>query len=142
MDDKPENRLRTPPRERFSGETKVYDTLRIFDQLAGEEHDGVAGHRQITLFKSGTSTIVAFLFDEGSVLPEHRADGVATLHVLDGRLEVTTPDNRHEVGGDGLLVLRPKVPHEVRAMERTKMILTVHLHAGEPASSDASVDAQ
>lgn len=131
MDKSDQNRLRTPPRERFEGDTNVFDMERIYEQLAEEPHEGVAGHRQIALFKSGTSTVVAFLFEEGGTLPEHRADGVVTIHVIEGRLQVDTPDERHAVGEDGLLVLRPGVPHEVRATEPSKMLLTVHLRKPE-----------
>ena len=125
------NRLRTRPRERFSGDARSFDLLRVFEQLADEPHEGVSGHRQIALFKSGASTIIAFLFEEGGQLPEHNADGVATIHVLEGRLEVETPQERHAVGEDGILMLRPGVPHSVQAQEATKMILTVHLRKPE-----------
>ena len=127
MSDTDPDRLRTPPRERFSGDTKIVDTERVFDELAGESRGGVDGHRQITLFKSGTSSIVAFLFEEGGRLPEHQADGVAAIQVIEGRLDVQTPDDHHAVGEDGVLILRPGVPHEVEAVEPSKMLLTVHL---------------
>lgn len=126
------DRLRTPPRERFTGDTKRFDLERIFQTLDEESHGGVAGHKQITLFKRGASTVIAFLFDEDGVLPEHATDGVATIHVLDGRLEVETPKERHALEGGGLLVLRPGVPHSVRAEQPSKMVLTVHLLEGEP----------
>ncbi len=126
MTDDPK-RLRTPPRERFSGDTKLFDTERIFEKLADEEHGGIDGHRQITLFKSGTSTVVAFLFSQGGELPEHRAQGVVTIQVIEGRLNVETPDERHAVGAGGILILRPGIAHDVTAEEASKMILTVHL---------------
>lgn len=125
------DRLRTPPRERFSGEARAFDLDRIFEELADEPHEGIAGHRQIALFKSGASTVIAFLFEEGGHLPEHQSDGVATIHVLEGRLEVETPQERHAVGENGILMLRPEVPHEVEAMEPSKMLLTVHLRKPE-----------
>lgn len=125
------DRLRTPPRERFQGEARSFDLSRIFEQLADEPHEGIHGHRQISLFKSGASTVVAFLFEEGGALPEHKADGVASIHVLEGRLTIETPDERYAVGEDGILMLRPGVPHSVRAGEASKMILTVHLRKPE-----------
>lgn len=121
------DRLRTPPRERFTGDTKRFDLERVYEKLAEEAHGAVDGHRQITLFKRGATTVIAFLFEEGGYLPEHSADGVATLHVLEGRLHVETPDERHGLEDNGMLVLRPGVPHSVDAEEAAKMILTVHL---------------
>ena len=121
------DRMRTPPRERFTGDTKPFDLQRIFQQLADEPHEAIGGHRQIALFKSDSTTVVAFLFEEGGVLPEHRADGVATLQVLEGRLDVTTPDTHHALGAGGLLTIKPNIAHEVRAHQPSKMILTVNL---------------
>lgn len=121
-------RLRTPPRERFSGETQSFDLERIFDRLAEESHPPIDGHHQITLFKSGASTVMAFLFEAGGCLPRHQADGIVTIQVIEGRVEVETTKERHAVGAGGLLVLRPGVPHEVDAVEPTEMIVTIHLH--------------
>ena len=120
-------RLRTPPRERFVGETQPFDLERIFDRLANEAYPAIDGHHQITLFKSGTSTVMAFLFERDGYLPSHQADGVVTLQVFEGRLKVNTPDEHHAVGPGGLLILRPGVAHEVHAEEPAKMIMTVHL---------------
>lgn len=121
------DRLRTPPRERFTGDTKIFDLDRVFDELANEEQEPIDGHHQITLFKSGASTVIAFLFADDGYLPEHQADGIVTIQVLQGRLDITTRDDHYAVGTDGLLVLRPGIAHEVHAREPSRMLLTVHL---------------
>lgn len=131
MSESQPRRLRTPPRERFTGDTQPFDLERIFERLAEEAHPPIDGHHQITLFKSGTSTVMAFLFDRKGYLPRHQADGIVTIQVLEGRLVVETPEERHAVGEDGLLVLRPGVPHEVNAEAPSKMIMTVHLRGSE-----------
>lgn len=127
MTDAEPGRLRERPSHRFSGDTRAFDLLRIYEELADEPHDAIEGHRQIALFKDESTTVVAFLFEEGGELPEHRADGLATLHVLDGRLEIETPEEHHEIADDGMLIIRPGIAHSVRAQEPSKMILTVHL---------------
>ena len=121
------DRLRTPPKERFTGDTKPFDLDRIFQQLADEPHPSIDGHRQITLFKRGATTVLAILFEEEGRLPEHATKGVATIQVLQGRLEIETPDERHALADGGLLVLRPGVPHSVQALKPSRMLLTVHL---------------
>ncbi len=128
------SRLRTPPRERFTGDTKSFDLERIFERLATEEYPPIDGHHQITLFKSGTSTVMAFVFDTDGYLPQHQADGVVTLQVVDGRLEVDTPEERLAVGAGGLLVIRPGIPHEVHASEPSQMVMTVYLR--NPATKE------
>ena len=120
-------RLRTPPRVRFTGDTKAFELADIFDRLADEEYPPIDGHHQITLFKSGTSTVMAFLFAADGVLPRHQADGVVTLQAVEGHLEVATSEERIEMKRGELLVIRPGVAHEVYARQPSQMIMTVHL---------------
>ena len=125
------DRLRTPPRERFTGDTRVFDLEEIFEHLAAEEHPAIEGHHQITLFKSGTSTVMAFLFHEQGRFRRHRAEGVVIIEVVQGCVEVEMPEEKHAVDAGRLMVIRPGVPHEVVATRESKMIMTVHLHPDE-----------
>ena len=121
-------RLRPPPRERFAPDTLAFDLELAFQRLAEESHEGVDGHRQITLFKGGSFTVVAFLFDADGTFPRHQADGIVTLHLLDGHLDVHTNTGRFALGEHGLLVLQPQVPFSVHADRESRMVMTVHLN--------------
>ncbi len=120
-------RLRPPPRERFTGDTLAFDLDQVFDELASESFHEIDGHHQIALFKDGNSTVIAFLFDTDGYLPDHQADGFVTIQVIEGRLNISTPDEEYDLGTGGLLLFRPGVPHDVLATEPSKMLLTVHL---------------
>ena len=63
-------------------------------------HDGppVSGHRQIAVVRHGPVTIIQFVFESGGLLPEHRAEGVVTIHVLSGRLQVVVDGADPPVG--------------------------------------------
>jgi len=52
--------------------------------------------------------------------------------VLAGRIEVAAAGENHELAADQILVLQPGVRHDVRAIESSRMLLTVCL---EPAAS-------
>lgn len=122
-----EDRLRTPPSERFAGERHLFSLATVLEELRAENHPARSGHRQMALFRRGPVTKVLFSFEEGGRLAEHSAPGLVSIHVLEGRLDVAADGREHEMEGGDVLVLDPNVPHDVRAIERSAMLLTVHL---------------
>jgi quercetin dioxygenase-like cupin family protein len=122
-----EDRLRTPPAERFAGQRHVFSLGSVLEELRAEDHPARSGHRQMALFRRGPVTKVLFSFEEGGRLEEHSAPGLVSIHVLDGRLDIAAGGQEHELEGGDVLVLDPNVPHDVRARQRSAMLLTVHL---------------
>lgn len=122
-----DDRLRTPPTERFGGETHVFSLGDTLAKLRAEDHPARDGHRQITLLHRPQVTQVLFSFAAGGHLDSHSARGVVTIHVLEGTLRVAAPGVDHELRANELIVLDPDVPHDVRAPEPAAMLLTVHL---------------
>jgi len=141
------DRLREHPERRFDAEALRYDLKREAESLqAKSSTGGVAGHRQETLYKGsdinhGPTTIALFEFDAGATLPPHQAAGVVSIHVLAGRIAVAAAGEDHELAADQMLILPPNVRHDVRAVETSRMLLTVCL---EPTGStgDRSSDGQ
>lgn len=127
------NRLRQPPRQRFEGPARAFALDEVFQELAAEPFRDIDGHHQITLFKDGHTTLIAFLFAAQGYLPEHRTEGIVTIQVLAGHLQLATGDGDFELRGGGLLVLRPGLAHSVEAKAPSRMLLTVHL--GDPPST-------
>lgn len=121
------DRLRPAPRERFANDILHFDLDWAFDKLANEPHPSVDGHRQITLFKDGPFTVIALLFRQGGFLPRHNADGIVTLQLLDGRLDVHTDHGRYALGDRGFLVIQPTTHFAAYAPTQTRLIMTVHL---------------
>lgn len=124
------DRLRPAPRERFVNNILHFDLDWAFERLADEPHSSVDGHRQITLFKDGPFTVIALLFREEGFLPRRQADGIVTLQLLDGRLDVHTDHTRYALGDRGLLVIQPTTYFAVHAPAQSRMIMTVHLING------------
>ncbi len=119
-------RLRPHPEDRLAAPVQVVDLAAAAAELRAEPHAAVAGHRQIAVVRHGPVTIIQFVFDEGGLLKQHRADGVVTIHVLEGRLKVIVEDDAREIGRDELMALAPGVLHSVVALRPTDMLLTVH----------------
>ncbi len=119
-------RLRPHPEDRLAAPVQVVDLAAAAAELRAEPHAAVAGHRQIAVVRHGPVTIIQFVFDEGGLLKQHRADGVVTIHVLEGRLKVIVDEDAREIGRDELMALAPGVLHSVVALTPTDMLLTVH----------------
>jgi len=120
-------RLRTAPAERFAGSQHVFSLDRLLTDLRSEAHPARGGHRQITLLQRGPVTQVLFSFEPGGRLREHSAAGLVTIHVLEGRLDVTAEAVANQLAAGDVLILDPSVPHDVEAATESAMLLTVHL---------------
>ena len=125
-------RLRPHPEDRLASPVQVVDLAAAAAELRAEPHAPVAGHRQIAVVRHGPVTIIQFVFDEGGLLKQHRADGVVTIHVLEGRLKVIVEDEAREIGRDEIMALAPGVMHSVLALTPSDMLLTVHRMPEDP----------
>ena len=69
---------------------------------------------------------------KGERLQEHQVHERAWLVVIDGNVELNTPDGKWAAGGAGLLaIFDPKERHEVRATEDTRLVLFLAPWPGE-----------
>ncbi len=74
------------PRTGSPRRCRWWTSLQRQSELGAEPHASVSGHRQIAVVRHGPVTIIQFVFEEGGLVREHRAEGVVTIHVLNGRL--------------------------------------------------------
>ena len=121
------DRMRQHPTQRFQHEQHPIDLGAVADQLRAEPRSGERAQRQKTLYRRGPVTVALFLVDAGAGLPQHGAEGVVTIHVLDGRLKTSAEGQSHDLAAGQILVLAPGVEHDISAQEPTRMLLTVCL---------------
>lgn len=133
----PEERLRPHPADRFAGTEHAIDLPAALRALRAERGPVASGHRQITLVHHGPVRLVLFAFDAGGRMPQHRAPGWVTIHVLRGTLKVRTPNEHHELREGQILALAPDVPHDVDAAADADMLLGVYPR-GLPGSGAAA----
>ncbi len=122
----PPDRLREHPEDRLAPPVQVVDLVASAARLRAEPHAAVAGHRQMAVVRHGPVTVILFTFEANGLLKEHRAEGALTIQVLGGRLEVVVDEEGREMGPGELLALAPGIPHSVRAIVPSEMLLTVH----------------
>jgi quercetin dioxygenase-like cupin family protein len=122
-----ESRLRPHPAERFEANEHYFDLKQAVAGLLQEPHAAQQGHRQITLNHYGDVTIVLIAFEAGSSLPDHVAEGLETIQILDGAVTVRVDNQTMDIGAGHLLVLNPGVHRSMQAKEDSQILLTVHL---------------
>jgi quercetin dioxygenase-like cupin family protein len=123
----PQDRLREHPTERFAGESHLFDLRAELAALRAEPHEALDGHRQITIFHRPPVAHVLFAFEPGGMLDKHSADGWVAIHVREGHLMVEAEGQDKSLTAGHVLILNPDVPHDVRALEASAMLLTVHM---------------
>jgi quercetin dioxygenase-like cupin family protein len=131
------DRLRQHPEQRFGPSQHRIDLGAAAARILAEPMPADRKHRQQTLYRYGPVTVALFLLDRGAGMPQHVAEGVVTVHVLEGRITITAEDQVHALSAGQLLVLAPGVEHDVRADEASRMLLTVCLE-GDKKADDAS----
>ena len=124
-----QDRLRVHPSQRFSGASRVFELAEKARELRAEPTAEPGGHRQITLYRRAQVTQVLFAFEPGGELADHAAHGLVSIHVLEGRIAVRADGQEHDLREGSLLVLDPDVRHDVRAREKSAMLLTVLMDA-------------
>ena len=131
MDEQQENqqheRLRPAPVERFAGEIHVFDLNEALQKLRAEAHAAESGHQQITIFHRPPVAKVLFAFESGGELADHAANGLVTIHALEGHLMVQAAEQTHELEAGMIVILSPNVHHSVRAEQVSAMLLTVYM---------------
>jgi quercetin dioxygenase-like cupin family protein len=68
---------------------------------------------------------VLFAMDAGQELSEHRAPYLALVQVLDGRLRMRVTGHDYVLEPASWLLMPPDAPHDVRAEQPTRFLLTL-----------------
>ena len=110
-------------------------TLNLADEAAlvrDEQARREIGHSAVVLAKHDDLRVVLLTLDAGAIVKKHRVEASATLHPVEGRVRVHLPDGAIELGVGQLLVLARDVPHDVEALEKSAVLLSLgHASAAE-----------
>jgi quercetin dioxygenase-like cupin family protein len=78
-----------------------------------------------TVLRAEGARVVLFSFDAGQELTEHTAAMPVLVQVLSGRLRIGADGQQVELTPGGIVHLGTRVPHEVLALEPSRMVLTM-----------------
>jgi quercetin dioxygenase-like cupin family protein len=100
--------------------------LPMYMQQIKEESSWKDGKRNaITVFKTNGLRIVLIALHEGAEMARHTADGIISIHVLEGKLQFNTDISFVELGKGQMLALHEGIPHSVLALKETSFLLTL-----------------
>ncbi|MFQ5908899.1 MAG: cupin domain-containing protein [Thermoplasmata archaeon] len=77
------------------------------------------------IMDKGTGTVTVFAIDEGEGLSEHTAPFDALVQVIEGFIQIDVAGEPHRVTGGDILIMPADQPHALKAIERSKMLLTM-----------------
>jgi len=104
-------------------------TMEVFDvgtQLESLRQQDQAGQdRTIILLKTDSLRLIFRALSVGTTLPTHKAPGPITVQVLDGHIEFTAGERTTPVRKGEVLVLESGVPHSVKALSNSAILITV-----------------
>ena len=83
--------------------------------------DGAVVSKTLMNKKAGTLTL--FAFDAGQSLSEHTSPYDATVYVVDGEASMMIDGVEKKAKAGELMIMPANIPHDVRAVERFKMLL-------------------
>ena len=78
-----------------------------------------------TLLQHDTGTLTVFSFDAGQALSEHTVPFHAFVKVLDGEAQIIIGGTPHSVNAGEIILMPGGISHEVKAVKRFKMLLTL-----------------
>jgi quercetin dioxygenase-like cupin family protein len=79
----------------------------------------------ITVFKTNGMRIVLIALHVGAEMKTHTADGIISLHVIDGRMKFNADNQSVELNKGQMLALHKGIQHSVLAVEETIFLLTL-----------------
>jgi len=83
------------------------------------------GRSSRTLAKYPDFRAVLVSMKSGTTMEEHKAAGSISVHVLTGRVRLTTGDRHIEIPADHVVMLHSELPHSVEALEDSAFLLTI-----------------
>jgi len=124
--------LATPQRpegERILNAPFVELNLHQFiQQIKSETTWAESDRNSITIFKSDTMRMVLIGLHENAELPPHKANGVLTIQVLEGKMELTVEQKCIEIEKGQIIALGENVVHGVRALSECFFLLTLAMN--------------
>ena len=95
--------------------------MRVVDLVTSQ--DGAVVSREV--LRKNTGTVTVFAFDEGQGLSEHTAPFDALAHTLEGELEIAISGAPRRLKAGEMVVMPANEPHSLKAIARSKMLLTM-----------------
>lgn len=103
----------------------TFDLAALAREMRSEDAYAREGHTARTLVRADDLRVVLIVMRAGAIIREHRANETASIHAIEGQLQVTLRDREIELVRDRMVVLGAGVHHDVRAADDCAFVLTL-----------------
>lgn len=104
------------------------DVNKFIEQLKNETTWTDSDRNSLTLFKSDTLRIVLLGFHENAELKPHKANGVISVQVLEGKIKFITNEQTSLLEKGQMIALHENIMHSVIALKESFFLLTLALN--------------
>lgn len=101
------------------------DLFPFIEQIRKEKKWKDTDRNAITVFKANGLRIVLIALRKGAEMIKHKADGLISIQVLEGKMQVNTDEQSVKLGTGQMLALHEGIPHSLRAKKKTIFLLTL-----------------
>src|SRR5690606_13844445 len=112
------------------------DLLAFIDQIKNEKTWADSERNSITIFKSGTMTIVLIGLHENAELKPHKANGTISVQVLEGHIEFSTEQQSVKIETGQMIALQDDLMLGVKACTESFFLLTLVMKEYNTAGRD------
>lgn len=96
-------------------------TKQLMDEQAWEKSDRNA----MTVYKTDGMRIVLVALHEDAVMTKHKAEGIVSVHVLEGKINFITDEGSIELEEGMIVTIHKGMPHSVAAIKKSVFLLTI-----------------
>lgn len=118
-----------PEGKRILGASLVEMNLNeVIQQIKSETTWAESDRNSVTLFKSETLRIVLIGLHENAELKPHKANGVISVQVLQGKIKFTAEQQNHHLEKGQMIALQENIIHSVKALTESFILLTLAMN--------------
>jgi quercetin dioxygenase-like cupin family protein len=110
----------------------VFDVGAQLEAVRRQDQDQAGTDRAVLLLKTDSLRVMFRSLRAGTGLSTHKASGPITVQVLDGHIEFTAGVQTTPVRKGEVLALESGVPHSVKAISNSAILITVAVRPQNP----------
>lgn len=101
------------------------DLMQFTDQIRDEKTWRTGDRNAITVFKTDGMRIVLIALHTGTEITKHKAEGVISVQVLEGKIQFVSDEGTAELSQGMMVTLHKGIGHSVMAVEKSVFLLTI-----------------
>lgn len=115
-----------PEGERILDAPLVQINLKEFTkQLMNEQAWEKSDRNAMTVYKTDGMRIVLVALHEDAVMTKHKAEGIVSVHVLEGKINFITEERSIELEEGMMVTIHKGMPHSLAAIKKSVFLLTI-----------------